>query len=71
MSATLRTREAVGLGMMLLVLAAVAGLPLTAWILMLLLGALHHSVTDVIPALGYWACVLVVAAIGFLKALIK
>lgn len=43
----------------------------SAWILMLILGALHHSVTDVIPAVGYWVSLLIVAAFAFLKGLIK
>lgn len=40
-----------------------------AWVAMLLLGALHHSVSDSVPALSYWATFLVILAVSFVAGL--
>ncbi len=34
-------------------LLALAGIPASAWALMLLFGVLHHEVSEQIPAIGY------------------
>ena len=43
---------------------------LTAWILMLLLGAVH-SFAEWVPALGYWQTVLVILLVRVVTAVIK
>lgn len=43
----------------------------SAWVLMLLMGALHHSVSDLVPAIGYWMSLIIVTALAFLKGLIR
>lgn len=44
-------------GLVSLAFAVVAA---TAWIVMLVLGALHHSVWESVPAIGFWNTVLMV-----------
>ena len=38
--------------------------PLEGWIIMLLLGALNHSVSAAVPALGYGGSVIIVLALS-------
>lgn len=45
--------------------------PVGGWVLMLLMGALHHSFWAEVPAVGYWPCVGVWAAITFLALLLS
>lgn len=52
-------------------LVAALGVLLTAWILMLLLGAVHHSLWAAVPALGFWQCVLVAMVLNFITSLFK
>jgi hypothetical protein len=55
-----------------LVLVLIAAIWLVGgWIVMLLLGALHHSVWAAVPALGYWPSVLVYIALSFVAGLFK
>ena len=50
------------------VLAFIAGVAaLNAWIVMLIVGALHNSVWEVIPAFGFWQVWLVLLALGVLR----
>jgi len=52
--------------MALLVIPIMAGwVALRAWVLMLLLGALH-SLTDWPTAIGFWACVVISVLLGFI-----
>lgn len=37
------------------VLLVIAELLTCSWLLMLLLGVLHHELTPAIPAIGYWS----------------
>ncbi len=43
---------------------------LSGWVLMLILGGLHHSVWASVPALAYWQSVLVAFALTFLRQLL-
>lgn len=55
---------------LLVILAVITARTLvTGWILMLILGGLHHSVDDSVPAYGYWASVLIMFAVSFLIGL--
>lgn len=45
----------------------VLGYAAFGWVVMLLLGALHNSVWDSVPALGYGPSVLVAVALGLLS----
>lgn len=39
-----------------------------AWLVMLLLGALHHEVSDSVPAVGYGGALLLTAALGLIAS---
>jgi hypothetical protein len=52
-------------------LGGVAALLVNAWLLMLLLGGLHHSVWSEVPALGYGPTILVVLALGVIAGLVR
>lgn len=41
------------------------------WILMLVLGALHHDVSSSVPALGYWISVLLALAVSIVGGLVR
>jgi flagellar biosynthesis protein FliQ len=58
----------VGLGIVVFVAAMTL---LDGWVIMLLLGALHHSVSANVPALGFWPSVLIALVIGFIVGLFK
>lgn len=47
-------------------LGVIAITAINAWILMLLLGALHHEVSQDIPAVGYIGSLLVAIALSFI-----
>jgi hypothetical protein len=46
----------------------VLGYALFGWLVMVLLGALHHSVWESVPALGYGPSVLVAVALGLVSS---
>lgn len=54
---------------LLLAYAALSLIP--AWMLMLLLGALHHDVSSQVPALGFWQTILVTCTIGVIGGIFK
>lgn len=41
------------------------------WVLMLILGALHHSVWATVPALGFWQSTIVYIALSFIAGLLR
>jgi hypothetical protein len=47
-----------------------AGVALTGWVVMLLLGVVH-SALPAVPALGYWVTVAIVGVISLVLGLIK
>jgi hypothetical protein len=64
----LLTNSALGLGLVLAVVGLLVAGPLFfGWILMLVLGGLHHSASASVPALGYWLCVGLVFVVGLIK----
>lgn len=58
-----------GVVLIALLLALVWGVG--GWVLMLLLGGIHHSVWASVPALGYWQSVLVYALLSLIAGLFK
>lgn len=64
-----------GSAAILIFAAAIAAVLLSflvgGWLVMLLLGALHHSVWASIPALGYWPSFIIYAALSFIAGLFK
>ena len=52
-------------------LLLVSGYALAGWLVMLLLGALHHSVWESVPALGYAPSVIVAVALGVLANIFR
>lgn len=67
--ATLTAMGGAGLVLVVLMLAFVWGVG--GWVLMLLLGAIHHSVWAAVPALGYWQAVLVYALLSLVGGLFQ
>ena len=61
-----RRRQAVETASIVLLFVGlvIVALPLEAWIIMLLLGALNHSVSAAVPALGYGGSVIIVLALS-------
>jgi len=57
------------LGVIITALFFLTGIPLMAWVLMLTFGALNHSVWQAVPAFGYSSSLIIVIAVGVLKAL--
>lgn len=55
--------------LLLLSVVLVVGYALAGWLVMLLLGALHHSVWEAVPALGFGPSVIVAVALGFISSL--
>lgn len=55
----------------LMLVVAALGVLLTAWILMLVLGGVHHSLWAAVPALGFWQSVLVAIVLNFLSSFLK
>lgn len=49
----------------------VSAYALFGWLVMLLLGALHHSVWESIPALGYGPSVIVAVALGLVANVLR
>ena len=41
------------------------------WIVMLIIGGIHGSISDRVPALGFWGSALVVFALGILGSFFK
>ena len=58
------------LGVIVLLGWVLASTPFMAWIVMLLFGALHHSVWSAIPAFGFGPSVLIVFSVAVLKILV-
>lgn len=62
----------VGAGVVILwIISAAAGLTLSGWIVMLLLGALHNSVYEGIPALAFFPSVIVALALSVLGSFFR
>lgn len=59
------------LAVFLVLLSAVLSTELSAWVVMLLVGAAHHEISPEVPALGFTACVVLVALLGVLGALVR
>lgn len=58
-----------GLGAVAVILGfALAVFAAEAWLVMLLLGALHHEVSDSVPAVGYGGALLLTAALGLIAS---
>lgn len=51
-------------------LGALSAVPLEAWLLMLVLGAVH-SVVAVVPAVGFWTAVLFVIGLNLLTSRVR
>jgi hypothetical protein len=49
----------------------VAAYAFAGWVVMLLLGALHHSVWEAVPALGYGPSVIVAVALGLVASVFR
>lgn len=58
-------------GIVLLVLMIAAVWAIGGWVLMLLLGAAHHSVWASVPALGYGQSVIIYALLSFVAGLFR
>jgi len=56
------------LGVSFLVLG---GVLTSGWLLMLLLGAIHHSVAPVVPAFGYGASMVIIFTVAVIKGLVE
>lgn len=50
-------------------LLALAGIPASAWALMLLFGVLHHEVSAHIPAIGYMPSLAISATFGLYRGI--
>lgn len=64
------------LGVIVAFLAIVGALSLltamlSGWVLMILAGAIHHSVWAVIPAFSYWQSVLIAFVLSFIGGLLR
>jgi len=55
----------------LVVIILVGMLLVSPWLLMLLFGAIHHSLTTVVPAYGYGASMLIVITVAAIKGLVE
>jgi hypothetical protein len=58
-------------GVVLVALLVSLTFGLGGWVLMLLLGAVHHSVWATVPALGYWQSVIVYMLLSLVAGLFK
>jgi len=47
------------------------GALLSAWLIMLLFGSLHHSVASVVPAYGYGASIIIIFTVAAIKGLVE
>lgn len=56
-----------GAALFLFAALLVIGYAAFGWVVMLLLGALHNSVWDAVPALGYGPSIIVAVALGLLS----
>lgn len=68
-----KTVELKGVGLIggIFILLAVLALPTlaVAWIVMLLVGGIHHEISESVPAISYLGSVLVVAIVAVLRTL--
>lgn len=55
----------------LVVIILVGMLLVSPWLLMLLFGAVHHSVATVVPAYGYGASMIIILAVAVIKGLVE
>lgn len=61
-----------GAGLLLVWLTVSAiGIGITSWILMLLIGAVHNSVWEAVPAIGFWPSVLVTVFLSFIGSFFR
>ena len=66
--------SAIGKSITFLVMLSILGLPVAMMVglpIMLALGSLHNDVSPTIPALGYWATVIVMWGFGIIASYLR
>ena len=71
MTVKLKTSHPLWLVVPFIVLLGVLAAIGQVWIVMLIIGGIHGSISNRVPALGFWASALIVLALGILGSFFK